>query len=109
MSNMELGRAVQIFHIINNDYSDLQEKGEAIEMVLSMETKNSISKAACFRVIRWLWGLVYEEQAQDAALEEIKNDLVDNMAAYIQLNGIKALMELVMDAINTVQGAKNDN
>ena len=41
-----------------------------------------------------------------AGAESARGDLVKSMAAYIQLNGIKALMELVMKAINTVEGAK---
>ena len=50
-----------------------------------------------------------EGKFEAAGAESMRDDLVKSMAAYIQQHNIKALMELVMDAINTVQGAKNDN
>lgn len=50
-----------------------------------------------------------EGKFEAAGAESARDDLVKSMAAYIQQHNIKALMELVMDAINTVQGAENDN
>lgn len=47
-----------------------------------------------------------EDKFEAAGAESARNDLVKSMAAYIQQHDIKALMELVMDAINTVQEGK---
>lgn len=47
-----------------------------------------------------------EGKFEAAGAEDVRGDLVKSMAAYIQQHGIKEVMELVMDAINTVQEAK---
>jgi hypothetical protein len=47
-----------------------------------------------------------EGKFEAAGAERARDDLVKSMAAYIQQHDIKALMELVMDAINTVQEEK---
>lgn len=47
-----------------------------------------------------------EGKFEAAGAESARDDLVKRMAAYIQQHDIKALMELVMDAINTVQEGK---
>ena len=47
-----------------------------------------------------------EGKFEAAGAESARGDLIKSMAAYIQQHNIKALMELVMDAINTVQEGK---
>ena len=47
-----------------------------------------------------------EDKFEAAGAEDVRGDLIKNMAEYIQQHNIKALMELVMDAINTVQEGK---
>lgn len=47
-----------------------------------------------------------EGKFEAAGAESARDDLVKSMAAYIQQHDIKALMELVMDVINTVQEEK---
>ena len=41
-------------------------------------------------------------------MTEEQRDLIDRMATYIKYHDIKSLMELVMEAINAVQGGNTD-
>lgn len=50
-----------------------------------------------------------EGKFEAAGAEGVRNDLVNNMAEYIQQHDIKALMELVMKAINKEQGEKHES
>lgn len=51
---MSKGMAVAIFKDINNDAAEVDEKMNAIQEVLDMETHNSITKADMLEVLRWL-------------------------------------------------------
>ena len=59
---MQIGEAVAIFNLIETEHRSVEDKGEAIKRVLDMETHNGITKESCFKVIRWLWNMVFEEQ-----------------------------------------------
>ena len=61
---MNIGKAVAIFRdIINPGFTDI-ERGEAIKVVLNMETHNSISKAEMLNVIKYLWYMVFEDEGE---------------------------------------------
>lgn len=57
---MNKGRALAIFENIENASESIEEKGEAIHIVINMETHNSERKASMLEVIRWLWDRVFE-------------------------------------------------
>ena len=58
---MSLGRARAIFNDINRPGLTDIERGEAIKVVMEMETHNSVTKAAMLQVIRCLWNMVFTE------------------------------------------------
>lgn len=58
---MKLGKARAIFDDINRPGLTDIERGEAIKIVMDMETHNSVTKAAMFQVIRCLWNMVFTE------------------------------------------------
>lgn len=57
---MLVGEAYSIFHNIDDPNITDEEKGLAIWKVASMETHNSVTKAAMVKVIRYLLGLCFE-------------------------------------------------
>ncbi len=57
---MRVGEAYSIFHNIDDPKITDEEKGLAIWRVASMETCNSVTKAAMVKVIRYLLGLCFE-------------------------------------------------
>ena len=57
---MTKGRALAIFENIENATESIEEKGEAIYIVVNMATHNSATKASMLKVIRWLWDRVFE-------------------------------------------------
>ena len=62
---MNKGRALAIFENIENASESIEEKGEAICIVMNMETHNSVTKANMLKVIRWLWDRVFEIKRED--------------------------------------------
>lgn len=52
---MVLGEAIAIFNNIEDSERTVEEKREAIRMVLDMETKNSITKQSILKAMDWLW------------------------------------------------------
>ena len=71
---MKLATAWGIFKNIDNDGTPDLEKGRAIQIVMDAQTHNSITKADMLRVIRWLWGMVFEETTprRDIPVEEFE-------------------------------------
>lgn len=57
---MSLGRARAIFNDINRPGLTDIERGEAIKVVMEMETHNSVTKAAMLGVIRYLWNMIFQ-------------------------------------------------
>lgn len=57
---MSLGRARAIFDDINRPGLTDIERGEAIKVVMEMETHNSVTKAAMLEVIRYLWNMIFQ-------------------------------------------------
>ena len=57
---MELGKARAIFDDINRPGLTDIERGEAIKVVMEMETHNSVTKAAMLGVIRYLWNMIFQ-------------------------------------------------
>ena len=57
---MNKGRALAIFENIENVSESIEEKGEAIHIVMNMETHNSVTKDSMLKVIRWLWDRAFE-------------------------------------------------
>ncbi len=57
---MSLGRARAIFNDINRPGLTDIERGEAIKVVMEMETHNSVTKAAMLEVIRYLWNMIFQ-------------------------------------------------
>ena len=57
---MRVGEAYSICHNIDDPNITDEEKGLAIWKVASMETHNSVTKAAMVKVIRYLLGLCFE-------------------------------------------------
>ena len=57
---MNNGKARAIFDNIENASESIEEKGEAIYIVMNMETHNSVTKASMLKVIRWLWDRAFE-------------------------------------------------
>ena len=57
---MNIGKARAIFDNIENASESIEEKGEAILIVMNMETHNSVTKASMLKVIRWLWDRIFE-------------------------------------------------
>ena len=57
---MTIGQACKIFRDIDTPFYNTQEKGEAIYMVLNMETHSGITKASAMKVIKFLFAQVYE-------------------------------------------------
>lgn len=57
---MNNGKARAIFDNIENASESIEEKGEAIYIVMNMETHNSVTKDSLLKVIRWLWNLAFE-------------------------------------------------
>ena len=57
---MSLGRARAIFDDINRPGLTDIERGEAIKVVMEMETHNSVTKAAMLGVIRCLWNMIFQ-------------------------------------------------
>ena len=58
---MNHGKACAIFKdILNPALTDI-ERGEAIQIVMNMETHNAITKADMLEVIRYLWNMCFEE------------------------------------------------
>lgn len=62
---MNKGRALAIFENIENASESAEEKGEAIHIVMNMETHNSVTKASMLKVIRWLWDRAFEINQED--------------------------------------------
>jgi len=59
------GKAAAIFYNINSpEYTD-EEKGTAIKIIAGMETHNGVTKAAMLEVIKYLWGMCFEETEDD--------------------------------------------
>ena len=52
---MNIGKAFAIFKNINSDKYTYYEKIEAIEIVLTAETTNSITKSEFKAAFIWLW------------------------------------------------------
>ena len=69
-NKMTIGKACGIFHNIDSPDFDLQEKGEAIYMVLNMETHNSVTKASMLEVIRFLFNQVFDVESQEEERHE---------------------------------------
>ena len=57
---MNIGKARAIFDNIENASESIEEKGEAIHIVMNMETHNSVTKDSMLKVIRWLWNRAFE-------------------------------------------------
>ena len=57
---MNQGKAMAIFRDINSPVFSDTEKGNAIYVVMNMETHNSLTKIQMLDVIRYLWGFVFE-------------------------------------------------
>ena len=57
---MKTKEAYSIFHNIEAPKITDEEKGLAIWKIVSMETHNSVTKAAMLKVIRYLLGLCFE-------------------------------------------------
>ena len=57
---MNKGRALAIFENIENATESIEEKGEAIYIVVNMATHNSVTKASMLKVIRWLLDRAFE-------------------------------------------------
>lgn len=62
---MKIGKACAIFLQIDSDEYTAKEKGQAIYEVLKMPTHNGINKDVMLSVIKYLFGMVYEVEAQD--------------------------------------------
>ena len=64
---MNIGKARAIFDNIENASESIEEKGEAIYIVMNMETHNAVTKASMLKVIRWLLDMAFEidQGAQD--------------------------------------------
>ena len=62
---MNNGKARAIFDNIENASESIEEKGEAIYIVMNMETHNSVTKASMLKVIRWLWNRAFEINQED--------------------------------------------
>ena len=57
---MNNGKARAIFDNIENASESIEEKGEAIYIVVNMATHKSVTKGGMLKVIRWLWDRVFE-------------------------------------------------
>ena len=57
---MNIGKARAIFDNIENASESIEEKGEAIYIVMNMETHNAVTKASMLKVIRWLLDMAFE-------------------------------------------------
>ena len=55
---MNNGKAMAIFRQINDDRFTVDEKREAIRIVLDMETHNSITKKDYRNAINWLFNFI---------------------------------------------------
>ena len=66
---MNHGKAMAIFNDIFKPGLTDTERGTAIKVVLDMETHNSITKRAALDVIRYLWHMVFTEEAGDEGKE----------------------------------------
>ena len=62
---MNHGKARAIFDNIENASESIEEIGEAIYIVMNMETHNSVTKANMLKVIRWLWDRTFELERWD--------------------------------------------
>lgn len=51
---MSKGKAIAIFKDIHNEAAEVDEKINAVQEVICMETHNSITKADMMEVLRWL-------------------------------------------------------
>ncbi len=64
VDNMTLSQAIAIFGNLDTYVGPDEEKGQAIWMVLNMETHNSITKASMLKAIRWLLELSFDIQEE---------------------------------------------
>lgn len=51
---MSKGKAIAIFKDIHNEVTEMDEKINAVQEVICMETHNSITKADMLEALRWL-------------------------------------------------------
>ena len=61
---MNTGLACTIFKDIMRSGLTDEDRGMAIKTVMEMETHNSITKQDMLEVIRYLWNMVFEEEAR---------------------------------------------
>lgn len=60
MRKGNIGRAVAIFNNINNEQFADEEKALAVYDVMNMPTHNGVTKESAFKVIRYLWDMIFE-------------------------------------------------
>ena len=57
---MRISRQVAIFNNIESDKFSDEEKALAIYDVMNMPTHNGVTKASAFKVIDYLWNMLFE-------------------------------------------------
>ena len=62
---MNIGKATAIFNDINRPGTTDIERGEAIKAMVEMETHNGVTKEAMIQVIKYLWNMVFTEEAHE--------------------------------------------
>lgn len=60
MEANNIGRQVAIFNNIESDKFSDEEKALAIYDVMNMPTHNGVTKESAFKVIRYLWDMIFE-------------------------------------------------
>lgn len=60
MGANNIGRQVAIFNNIESDKFSDEEKALAIYDVMNMPTHNGVTKESAFKVIRYLWDMIFE-------------------------------------------------
>lgn len=101
---MVLGEAIAIFNNIEDSERTVEEKREAIRMVLDMETKNSITKQSILKAMDWLWyyahfaisdvkqnEIVISTKTFDEMPLDVKAEMIRNMEGItLRIKGDKA-------------------
>lgn len=70
---MNIGKAAGIFKNIDNAAVTDAEKIEAINVVLAMETHNSITKADFMRALNWAMRYCFFLECQNFSLKKIQD------------------------------------
>lgn len=69
---MTLGRAIACVKSINSPCptADIQEKLEAIKIIMGAATLNSVTKQDLLRIIQWMWALDVGKLLKEATHEK---------------------------------------